>query len=85
MLDTVKVSIIITLEFIKTNDIYINGVLSNSINSNVNISVSTVNIGRWQNGGRYFNGDIASAQIYNRALTAAEVLQNYNATKGRFI
>ncbi len=68
-----------------TNDIYINGVLSNSINSNVNISVSTVNIGRWQNGGRYFNGDIASAQIYNRALTAAEVLQNYNATKGRFI
>jgi hypothetical protein len=67
-----------------TNDIYINGVLSNSINSNVNISVSTVNIGRWQSGGRYFNGDIASAQIYNRALTAAEVLQNYNATKSRF-
>jgi len=67
-----------------TNDIYINGVLSNSINSNVNISVSTVNIGRWQSGGRYFNGDIASARIYNRALTAAEVLQNFNATKSRF-
>ena len=67
-----------------TNDIYINGVLSNSINSNVNISVSTVNIGRWQSGGRYFNGDIASARIYNRALTAEEVLQNYNATKSRF-
>ena len=36
------------------------------------------------------NGDlqaacnIASTQIYNRALTAVEVLQNYNATKGRF-
>jgi hypothetical protein len=67
-----------------TNDIYINGVLSNSINSNVNISVSTVNIGRWQSGGRYFNGDIASARIYNRALTAAEVLRNFNATKSRF-
>ena len=28
--------------------------------------------------------DIAVAQIYNRVLTAAEVKQNYNATKGRF-
>ena len=26
----------------------------------------------------------ANFQIYNRALTAQEVLQNYNATKGRF-
>jgi hypothetical protein len=30
------------------------------------------------------NSRIASAQIYNRSLTAAEVLQNYNAQKGRF-
>ena len=27
---------------------------------------------------------IASFKIYSKALTAAEVLQNYNATKGRF-
>jgi hypothetical protein len=32
----------------------------------------------------YFNGNIAIVQIYNRALTAQEVLQNYNATKSRF-
>lgn len=31
-----------------------------------------------------FNGRISTAQIYNRALTAAEVLQNYNATRHRF-
>jgi hypothetical protein len=31
-----------------------------------------------------FIGNIASVQYYNRALTASEVLQNYNATKGRF-
>ena len=31
-----------------------------------------------------FGGSIASIQIYNRALSAAEVLQNYNATKSRF-
>jgi len=29
-------------------------------------------------------GDIATARYYNKALTAAEVLQNYNALKGRF-
>ena len=34
--------------------------------------------------GQYFSGKIAVAQIYNRALTAAEVLHNYNATRRRF-
>jgi len=33
---------------------------------------------------RELNGNIASTQIYNRALSPQEVLQNYNATKGRF-
>jgi hypothetical protein len=33
---------------------------------------------------RYFKGNIASTQIYNRALTPTEVQQNYNATKTRF-
>lgn len=32
----------------------------------------------------YFNGNIYSAQIYNRALSPTEILQNYNATKSRF-
>ena len=31
------------------------------------------------------NGDIAIIQIYNRNLTSAESLQNYNAHKNRFI
>ena len=35
------------------------------------------------NQGRY-RGDIATAQIYNRALSAAEVSQNFNATKWRY-
>ena len=38
-------------------------------------------------GGRssyYWDGKIACFSIYNKALTAAEVLSNYNATKGRF-
>ena len=32
----------------------------------------------------YLNGNIAQTVMYNRALTAAEILQNYNATKSRF-
>jgi hypothetical protein len=34
--------------------------------------------------GNYFDGNISLIQIYNRALTAAEILQNYNAQKSRF-
>jgi hypothetical protein len=43
-------------------------------------------IGRYGNfGNSFFNGNIPIVQIYNRALSASEVLQNYNATKDRFI
>jgi hypothetical protein len=33
---------------------------------------------------RNYKGNIASTQIYNRVLSATEVLQNYNSTKTRF-
>jgi len=52
---------------------------------------STGDSSRFLNVGRYtdgfidlWNGNIATTQIYNRALSATEVLQNYNATKTRF-
>jgi hypothetical protein len=32
----------------------------------------------------YLDSSLSMCMIYNRALTAAEMLQNYNATKGRF-
>ena len=31
-----------------------------------------------------FTGRIASVQVYNRALTSQEIVQNYNATKKRY-
>jgi hypothetical protein len=34
--------------------------------------------------GRYFTGDIAQALIYNRALSAEEIQQNFNFSKPRF-
>ena len=33
---------------------------------------------------RYFNGNIAIAQLYNIALSAAQVSQNFEADRGRF-
>lgn len=33
---------------------------------------------------RYFNGRVSLTQIYNRALSQAEVTQNFNAVRGRF-
>jgi hypothetical protein len=34
--------------------------------------------------GYYYNGNIGTVKVYNRALSAAEVAQNYNAQKSRF-
>jgi hypothetical protein len=34
--------------------------------------------------GEYFNGRISISRLYNRALSAAEITQNYNAQKSRF-
>ena len=39
------------------------------------------NAGSYQ---KYMNGEIGSVHIYNKALSAVEVKQNYNALKGRF-
>jgi hypothetical protein len=67
---------------------YVNGVLTNSGISTRAFSANSTNmqIGRTSEGfgDNYLRGKIPSIQIYNRALSADEVLQNYNATKGRF-
>jgi len=34
--------------------------------------------------GNLIDGDVPLVRIYSRALNAAEVLQNYNATKSRY-
>jgi len=73
------------------SQLYINGVFSTEINYSTNPVYPTtgnknVQIGRWgyPGFGRYFNGNIYQTIIYNRGLTATEVLQNYNTTKSRF-
>ena len=34
--------------------------------------------------GYYYNGNLAICRVYNKELSPTEILQNYNATKGRF-
>jgi len=62
-----------------------NGVSSAANNvSHSNTTINTIRVGRDDQGGRLFNGNIAVAQIYNRALSSSEIAQNFNATRGRF-
>jgi len=57
--------------------------LNNSTISSMSTSVS--NIGRFIGGNSHFlKGNMGTYKIYNRALSATEVLQNFNAQKGRF-
>ena len=70
-----------------TLDIYTNGVLQQSIATNVNVATgNNIAVGSFQGSPatRFWNGNIATATLYNRALTAAEVLQNFNALRGRY-
>ena len=69
--------------------LYVNGVLKDSFNyplSDGNFDANRiVEIGRRaSDSSRVMDGNISIAQIYNRALSATEVLQNYNAQKSRF-
>ena len=72
-----------------THYLYLNGVSKNSgtfTTPSIN-SAATLRLGSVGNGATNadnFNGNIASFQLYNRALSASEVLQNFNATKTRF-
>jgi hypothetical protein len=69
-----------------TIKIYLNGIQVHNENASGNITQTNSNvfIGGEPSQSYFFNGRIASSQIYNRALSAQEVLQNYNATKSRF-
>jgi len=59
--------------------------IENNLTGNLDIeSTKRLNIGSWVNNSSNASCNISQVQIYNRALTASEVLQNYNATKGRY-
>jgi len=63
---------------------YLNGSLNVSSSSWTLWPTAFVNVGIGTGYNRYFGGFISNVQIYNRALSAAEVAQLYNATKDRY-
>ena len=67
-------------------EVYVNGisVASSSSMSSGTSNGQQIDIGRIDIAGRYSAGNIAQVSIYNRALTAAEISQNFNALRGRF-
>jgi hypothetical protein len=71
--------------------VYINGFYNNGNDTSVfygpltySPSGQEYSVGRQSDIARYFLGKIAVVQVYNRALTGAEIVQNYNALAPRF-
>jgi hypothetical protein len=72
-----------------THTIYGDGVTNKVSNTVVNtpLSSTSIAIGGWSGGGtagQVLKGSIQQALVYNRALTEAEVLQIFNATKAKY-
>ena len=68
---------------------WVNGVVQSVTTATYDTYVAMENttlplqMGKLNNG--YANGKIATLQLYKKELSSAEVLQNYNALKDRFI
>ena len=64
---------------LRTQAVYINTQSFNTLNQPWCVgNVNTTYNGEW------YTGNIAQVSIYNRALTASEIQQNFNATRSRF-
>jgi len=65
-----------------TGKVYIDG---NHVSSNTSTPPTvTGNVRIGKAASTYWNGSVGALKLYNRVLTAKEVLQNYEATKGRY-
>jgi hypothetical protein len=66
---------------------WLNGTRYDAVRSGIvtpNNSVISLGVSTWNTSNRPFEGDIATFRMYSRLLSNDEVLQNYNAGKGRF-
>ena len=57
---------------------------STSANGTISVTSNPIIIGRNLGNFEYLTGELPVVQIYNRALSAAEVKQNFNALRGRY-
>jgi hypothetical protein len=69
------------------NKMFLNGVIeatNSAASSSVTVNQSFVGRRGDAQGNDYFGGKIAIVRDYNKALTASEIQQNFNATRSRF-
>lgn len=66
--------------------LYVNGVLvdTDTFAGSHNVKSTTNNFGGVRHLGNYTNCNIGTIHVYNRALTAQEIQQNFNALRGRY-
>jgi len=72
-----------------THTIYGDGITNFATNTvgNAPLSSKSIAIGGWSDGGtasQVLTGSLSQALVYNRALTEAEILQIFNATKAKY-
>lgn len=66
--------------------LYVNGQETTSASSAISTTNGTIDcrIGSWPTSETSFDGQISSVKIYNRALSAAEVAQLFESSRGRY-
>jgi hypothetical protein len=57
---------------------------STNITNHTSTIVDDINLGRDEIVGRFMSGSISQAMMFNRALSTAEIQQNFQATRGRY-
>ena len=81
---------VVAVKTIDEKIIYVNGVrvYSKSYTDLITTTTGGVSIGAYggYSGGRsyYYSGNLSNVKIYNRALSASEVMGNFNALRGRY-
>jgi hypothetical protein len=80
-------NLVMTRDASNNMSIYLNGIGSTSNTQSYSNILQMNQIGRYSAFTNVYNvkGSIGEVKIYNQALSATEVLQNYNATKGKYI
>jgi hypothetical protein len=56
---------------------------TNTVNHSSSV-LNDIKLAQDDAGGRFFNGNISTAMLYNRALTSEEITKNFNAFRGRY-
>jgi hypothetical protein len=71
-----------------SNTLYLNGVsvatASQTVATSVNFNTARIGNVDGDRAPEYLVGNVASLKFYNRALTATEIQQNFNALRGRY-